>query len=696
MRRPSLRRRVFVLLAQWGALAGIGLLLLSWFSWRSLTDQKIEEHLALARAVAGGIDGSLATHRQEFERLASAIGSHGPPTIGALRDFRFRSPFHRAVYLLAADGSTPVIDPQEQRPASALVPDDRAAIVLLQGSSGTPLVVRMSVPVTGWAQPAWLVAELDPVRSTLGDPLRALGADHQREVLLIDAEGVVLARSADSPDGWSGADLAALGARLRAHGVHDPRRPGGAALADADRVLTVMAPLRFAPWGVVVRQPTAAALQSFRGLTQGLVAAGATLVLGGLLLWRGLSRQVVAPLGALSEQAASIRAGALDTPVRVEGVREIVALGETLDEARARLRQTLGALEASNQNLEAQVRQRTRSLAIQFENMRLLHQVAQLSAEIPDPARLIPALLAVIGRHYDLPALVLIGTGPGAAGARPMYVHPADQPPDWVGRNQPPAEWQRRPIAYGGEPIAELFVPGTVKIDPRVAEPLEAQIASSLHGAALWSRTLEQDEERRVLVRRLIDASEEERRRIARELHDETAQLLTAISLSLAGRPDEETTRSRELIARAQSEVHRIIDDLRPSPLDDLGLAAALSSYARSHLEPHGLEVTLSLDDGIDPPPEIATTVFRVFQEIVTNVLRHAAAGQVSVELYESAQRLILAVADDGRGFDPSQRTGRAGLVGMRERAELVGGTVRIESAPGAGTQVVLELPTSR
>jgi signal transduction histidine kinase len=259
-------------------------------------------------------------------------------------------------------------------------------------------------------------------------------------------------------------------------------------------------------------------------------------------------------------------------------------------------------------------------------------------------------------------------------------------------------------------------------------EALQHELALSLHSAFQLRRTLIQDAQRKVLVRRLLAAAEEERRRIARELHDEISQLLTAIQLSLehaSERPEEldRLERAKELLTRTQKEVHRVIFDLRPSLLDDLGLAAAVRWYAERYLKPEGIEVSLEVEEEMELPDEVEITAFRIFQEITTNILRHAKAEHVSIELElrpgeirsggdmdkpgeldELEARdgtgsprvgtLVLAVEDDGIGFEADEQSGGgAGLVGMRERADLIGGTIEIDSEPGLGTHVRLEIP---
>ena len=151
--------------------------------------------------------------------------------------------------------------------------------------------------------------------------------------------------------------------------------------------------------------------------------------------------------------------------------------------------------------------------------------------------------------------------------------------------------------------------------------------------------------------------------------------------------------KAQELLTETQREIHRVIFDLRPSLLDDLGLPTAIKWYARNYLEAEGLDVRLEVEEELTVPPAVEITVFRIYQEIVTNILRHARAETVSVELYTDGASLVLGVEDDGAGFDPAQRAAGAGIVGMRERAELVGGSLELDSEPGLGTHVRLAIP---
>ncbi len=244
--------------------------------------------------------------------------------------------------------------------------------------------------------------------------------------------------------------------------------------------------------------------------------------------------------------------------------------------------------------------------------------------------------------------------------------------------------------------------------DRKAHEELETRVLERTRDLTALTRELKDRDERRArLLAKFIRAQEEERKRIARELHDETSQ--TVVTLSVAAdaalaRPfAPERGRLMEIKAlagRALSELHRVIYDLRPSVLDDLGLDAAVRWVAERSLAPAGISFRCEiegLEDRLGVDVEIA--VFRVVQEALTNVVRHAGAETVLIQMARKGPRLAIEVEDDGRGFDPAsvstpESSGRGlGLLGIRERVELLGGKVTIDSAPGQGTRVAVSVP---
>lgn len=210
------------------------------------------------------------------------------------------------------------------------------------------------------------------------------------------------------------------------------------------------------------------------------------------------------------------------------------------------------------------------------------------------------------------------------------------------------------------------------------------------------------------LSRQVLHAQEDERRRIARGLYDELGQALTALKINVQGAAqggDDSAARHRDGIAiidQAIQQVRGMALDLRPSILDDLGLIAALRWYVGRHAQRTGVQGRVDADpDHIRAHPEIETVCFRIAQEALTNVARHARATQLSVERVQHPEGLLLVVRDNGIGFDPESalrvawRGNSLGLVGMRERVELVGGRIAFVSQPNAGSEVHVELPNS-
>ena len=218
------------------------------------------------------------------------------------------------------------------------------------------------------------------------------------------------------------------------------------------------------------------------------------------------------------------------------------------------------------------------------------------------------------------------------------------------------------------------------------------------------------EEARRELLRRLVTSQEDERRRIARELHDRTGQHLTALLLELQALKDaaqlrptdlDRVQRLQALVKQLGRDVHHLAWELRPTALDDFGLHTALLNYAEEWSRWCKIEVAFH-SVGLDRQrlaPEVETTLYRVVQEALNNVLRHARARRVSVILERRQDHVLAIVEDDGRGFDAGLAAGahatvtRLGLLGMQERVALVKGALNIESAPGAGTTLFVRVP---
>jgi len=214
----------------------------------------------------------------------------------------------------------------------------------------------------------------------------------------------------------------------------------------------------------------------------------------------------------------------------------------------------------------------------------------------------------------------------------------------------------------------------------------------------------------RQLAAQVVQTQEEERRRIARELHDEVGQALTGLKLNLAvlegALPAQSTDLHeqlagiRDLLESTMEEIRGLALELRPAALDDLGLVPALRGHVNGFVKRTGLDVASDLDETIGRLPErMETALYRIIQEAMTNIVRHAAARHVQVTLRADGDEVYARVADDGQGFDPAQRLkaaiaeGRMGLLGIQERVALLCGRVSITAAPGEGTRIEIWFP---
>jgi two-component system sensor histidine kinase UhpB len=244
----------------------------------------------------------------------------------------------------------------------------------------------------------------------------------------------------------------------------------------------------------------------------------------------------------------------------------------------------------------------------------------------------------------------------------------------------------------------------------RSQEILEARVAERTSALSNANAALQESEQDRArLLRQVLSAQEEERRRIARDLHDEIGQSLTSLVLGLrslesSADVEEAHYRAGELrgvAANTLDAVRRLARGLRPSVLDDLGLAAALERLASEFRRAPELDVRLQVTEQGRLPAEVETAVYRIVQEALTNTARHANAGQVVVTLQATPPQLRLCIEDNGRGLPgqpgeaPPASSPGFGISGMRERARLLDGSFRIESLPGRGTRIAVEIPVT-
>ncbi|MGN6254000.1 MAG: GAF domain-containing protein [Solirubrobacterales bacterium] len=287
-----------------------------------------------------------------------------------------------------------------------------------------------------------------------------------------------------------------------------------------------------------------------------------------------------------------------------------------------------------------------------------------------------------------------------------------DQVSQRLDRDSPPTEGRLRervgaetalvvPLLFRGRAVGTLVAldreAGGIEFDQEDLRLLQS-FASSAATAVATAQTVESER-----LQQQVESAERERERWARELHDDALQGLAAIRISLAtalqSKGEDRARRiewaAEDTIARLEqqiNELNRLINDLRPAPLERLGLAGALRALAEESSARGGLEVEATIELEDEPDRDYERLIYRLVQEALTNVVKHASASRVGVTAKQSDGEICISIRDDGAGFDSEGPTGR-GLTGMRERIELLGGRIAVASTPGEGTEITAWVP---
>jgi signal transduction histidine kinase len=257
------------------------------------------------------------------------------------------------------------------------------------------------------------------------------------------------------------------------------------------------------------------------------------------------------------------------------------------------------------------------------------------------------------------------------------------------------------PLLFRGQPLGVLAAFDRLVDGPEFGAEHQLLLQGFAASAATAVHTAQSVTEER--LRQSLESAEQERRRWARELHDETLQGLGALRVLLSSAlrkesGDERDQLMRDAVAQVSQEIESLrglITELRPAALDELGLAPAIESLVQRTSAHHGLDVEaqVELGDGAPLTSELESTVYRLVQEALTNVAKHAQAERVQVEVMRTPDGVRLLVSDNGQGFDPAQPTSGFGLSGIRERVELARGTLQLDSGPGQGTTLRALIP---
>ena len=626
-----------------------------------------------------------------------------------------------------------------------------AAVPVRDSSQQVVAALALCVELTG------------PNLPTFSNPIGLGGTGYMD---LVDMNGVILASTRPERVGQFSDHNTTLAKGIaaqrafvsRCHSCHTPLN------ADEPRAeMLAFAPLQNAQWGVTVRQDEQEVLALARDLQWRIFAFGAVAVAGALILVYLTTRSVILPVQALTTATRRIAGGDLETPIQPRGSDEIGNLARSFDAMRSQLRHSISEIQMWNRELDARVQERTAALAAaqheaQESRDRLAQRNRELSAlnaiaqKVGRSLRLDECLalaLAQVRRitHMDVGSIFLLEGedsllrlrmcyGISEAGAestarlglsdvacggvlqigKPVVVQNVAQTTRGTRgalRDETLASLVHVPLTAKGRPLGTLCLgtrePYTFS-DQEVAllSAIGSQIAIAVENARLYEELSRKEQMRGELLRRIISVQEDERKRIARELHDETSQTLTALLYALdsaANTCAERATapllrKMRRLTVSAIDDVHKLIFDLRPTMLDQLGLVAALSWYAEMRFAETPTRAQVSEVGATQRlPSAVETALFRTVQEAINNAARHAGARHLWIRFDFQDTCAQIEVEDDGIGFDvnrvvvsPGSPSG-LGLLSMQERMRAVGGEFFLTSALSEGTTILLRVP---
>ena len=495
------------------------------------------------------------------------------------------------------------------------------------------------------------------------------------------------------------------------------------------------APLSAAPWGVAIRQSEEEALAPTRTLQKRFAILGIVILAGAFFLVWLMTQNMVKPVRALTMAAKRVTVGDFEAVIPLERNDEIGQLSRSFYVMEQELAKSRDDLVSRNTELAAL---NSLSLAVSqsLDLKNLLENALDnvLKVTGTDSAWILLGDAAV----DKLEVATCVGeksafnckesNNPSSSCICPrilkqrhsVMVNTDSQCPALAAdaRENSDVSFVAIPLQTGKRVLGVMNVVCSQDVcfnahDFELFDSIGYHVGLAIENSILYQGAKEEEELRGRLLNSVINAQEEERKRISRELHDESGQNLTAAAMSLESIEDlvppghtqlmKKVQGVRSLVSRTLEDIRRLTRDLRPMALDDIGLVSAIRTHVKNRLEAVGINVIFEgngLDGNGRLAPVVETALFRIVQEATNNILRHAGAHNVLVSLTASDGTITVVVEDDGKGFHSNtvvasaSRTQSLGLVGMKERATILGGTFVVLSHPNQGTRVVVEIPT--
>lgn len=751
-----------ILLTAAGLILGVGVF--SFLAIRAVnqaTEAMLQDRLTTARLMADYIDETLKqalTELQDTAQLVEVDDTSGnfEMRIESLEDiYRRLSIYAHGIYLLDNQGlilrskpGTPQVEGISLFDNPSIKETARTGEATISGLVSAP---GTDVPVIFITSPTkeeqggskgMLVAAIDLAQSSIGGFIKPIRLGQTGYVEIVDQNGIVVARTEPGPElapfeksDHSGrfAALIAAGEPTRGlcHTCHEP------VLRVERWDVLAFVPLTTARWGAIIRQSEEEALAPIRELRQSLLLSGSLLLTIAFLFVAMFTHNIVNHIRMLTVSSRRIAEGDLTSPVTSSRQDEIGILARTFDDMRVKLKASRGELE-----------QRTKELSSLLSVSEILTSLSDLSNLDTALGSALDKTLEIMGgnaggillmdaekqmlcyRVYrgsstQQPPQVCYGLGEGIAGIIAQTNETivideisADPHADRLGsmaaegiKSLASVPLHSKNKVLGAVYIASDEAGKFSSQDVQLLEGISRQIATAIENAELHQEVQHKEEIRGELLREIFSIQEEERKRIARELHDEMSQSLASLNAGLEvaiGMLPTSIDKAKATLRKAQTlsisildDIQKLIYELRPTLLDDLGLVTAIRWLAENNLEASGINVdfkTTGREKKLSS--ELDTTLFRVIQETASNITRHAHAKNVQIRLRFKKNTVEACIKDDGDGFDVEEaisskdRPRGLGLLGMKERVSLMNGTLRIRSRPGGnGTRIDIKIP---
>jgi signal transduction histidine kinase len=731
--------------------------LLSYFgisAAQASTNQTLNERLVLAEQVAYGVDYNIQQAFRQLESMSESdlVGANSSATsLQFLAEMKRILPFN-IQYISIIDNNRKVIATEPNIPQ--LIGSEISADLITGDSVSfqNPYVSNCLYDNYVHDYVAYIIAPLakeDPTApqmtilaaiklssNAIGQLINVTGPEKTGYLEIVDGNGIVLATS-HSENLLKMSDHGGMFTKLiqqhqtivgTCHSCHTPSEN-----ANVTNEIITFAPLSVTSWGVIIRQSEQEALANTRSLQQRLIIFSAIALAIMLLAAWFISKNITGSLNRLTLASRKIAAGSLDEPVIIHGKDEIGVLASSFDTMREKLKDSIERIRQRTTELEglnAIALTSTQSLDLDTILSGALGRVMELTKMQAGAILLLDAksqgLVFRINKGFPDEYVRNTGSGNNHESVEEKAARTGE--PQFLNRSElvssvpllsdeGMAALVCFPLRSKDKIVGILTMAGWhprefTASDKQLLFSIANQISMAIENAKLYAELRDKEGILAELLKRSISVQEEERKRIARELHDETSQALTSLAIGLetivkSPPADVEQLKTalkkdQVLISRILDDVHRLILDLRPSVLDDLGLIPALEWYAENRLGNNGVKVHLETS-GTERrlPPHVEVTLFRIAQEAISNIAQHAGAEFVSITLDFDSDAIKLTVEDDGRGFDSTAvLSGKydkrgLGLLGMMERAEALGGNFTIKSQPRKGTQISIKIPVN-